>query len=396
MKGERASPPCMQNLLSPMMTAIFWLATMAALIGAAYWVLRAGARGDSQESDRSDLVVYADQVTEIDRDLAQGRISEVAAGAGRLEIGRRLVKARDRVLAKGPRANSAVLGGIAAGIALLAGGLYLSFGSPGRADMPFVARERELLSRDPASLSQDEIMLLLQERARVNPEDPQPHALMGQVLASVGRDQDALRAYQAVLRRAPNDSEAIAEAAGILTRLNDGIIGSDAQAAFDAALKINPKSPAARFYLGLADWKSGKKDAAIGAWTNAYQALSDQPQSQDILATRAAAALSELDRGPDAAAGAMGAGMAATDQSAFIATMVASRTARLAANPNDVALRLSVVRVLMMTGQSDAARKTLLDGVERAEDNSFVLALYGVAARSLVAPTPPAQVVTKR
>jgi cytochrome c-type biogenesis protein CcmH len=378
------------------MTALFWLTTMAALIGAAYWVLRAGARGEAQEGDRSDLAVYTDQVTEIDRDLAQGRISEVAADAGRLEIGRRLVKARDRVLSQGPRANRAVLGGLAASIALLAGGLYLNSGSPGRSDLPFAARERELLSRDPASLTQDEIMLLLQERARANPDDPQPHALMGQVLANVGRDQDALRAYQAVLRRTPNDSQAIAEAAGILTRLNDGVIGADAQAAFDAALKIDPKSPSARFYLGLADWKAGKKDVAVKAWTSAYQALSDQPQGQDLLAARAVEAMSELDRGPDAAGGAMGADMSAAERSAFIATMVSSRAARLVANPNDVALRLSVVRVLMMTGQNEAARKTLLDGVERADDNSFVLALYGVAARSLSAPPPPAPAVTKR
>jgi cytochrome c-type biogenesis protein CcmH len=381
------------------MSAAFWLILLATLVGAAWWVLRASAHGQTQEGDRSDLDVYADQVTEIDRDLAQGRISEVAADAGRLEIGRRLVKARDRVLTQGPRANRLVLGGLAAGIALLAGGLYAVSGSPDRADMPFQARERELLSRDPASLTQDEILLLLQERARVNPKDPQPHALMGQVLANIGRDQDALRAYQAVLRRAPDDSEAIAEAAAILTRLNGGTVGGDAQAAFDAALKINPKSPSARFYLGLADWNAGRKDVAIAAWESAYRALADQPQAQDVLVARAADAMSQLDRGPDAATQAGAKDMPPADRTAFIASMVTGRTARLAASPNDVALRLSVVRVLMMTGQNEAARQALLDGVERARDNGFVIALYGVAARALTStatPPPSSTPVTKR
>jgi cytochrome c-type biogenesis protein CcmH len=383
----------MAETLPPYLNALFWLIILLSLMGTAWWLLQASAHGERQEGDRSDLEVYADQVTEIDRDLIQGRISGVAAEAGRLEIGRRLVKARDRVLTAGPRANRLVLGVIAATVVVLAGGLYAVSGSPGRADLPFKARERELLTRDPATLTQDEILLLLQERARENPVDPQPHALMGQVLATAGRDANALRAYQAVLRRAPNDAEAIAEAAAILTRLNGGKVGADALAAFNEALKINPKSIAAQFYLGLVDWQAGRKDAAMSAWARAYQALADQPQSQELLAVRVAGAISQLDRGPDMgqSLGPIGQGISSTDQAVFITSMVESRVARLKSAPEDVALRLSVVRVLMMIGQNEAARKTLLEGVERAEDKSFTLALYGVTARGLASGTTSQQ-----
>ena len=386
----------MANILPPIMTLFFWLIILITLVGAAWWVLLASKKGEAQEGDRSDLDVYADQVSEIDRDLAQGRIAETSADAARLEIGRRLVKARDRVLVQGPRAKRQVLGLVAASVALLAGGLYAVFGSPSRADMPFQTRERELLSRDPATLSQDEILLLLQERARLNPDDPRPHALMGQVLVTAGRDQDALRAYQAVLRRTPNDSEAIAEAAGILMRLNGGKIGEDARAAFDAALKINPKSPGARYYLGVEDWQAGRRDIAVTAWTNAYEALADQPEAQEVFAARAAELMSQLDRGPGGAQQSAGAGMSAGDRGAFITSMVQSRQARLAANPNDIALRLSVVRVLVMTGQGDAARKALLDGLERSRDGSFATALYSASARALMTAPPPQPSVTQR
>lgn len=383
------------------MTALFWLIILATLMAAAWWILRASAKGQAQEGDRADLDVYADQVREIERDLAQGRIAPDAADAGRLEIGRRLVKARDRVLRQGPRVDRLVLGGLAGAVAVLAGGLYFMAGTAGRADLPFAARERELLSRDPASLTQDEILLLLQERARVNPDDPRPHALMGQMLAGAGRDQDALRAFQAVLRRAPNDPEAIAEAGGILTRLNAGVIGPDARQAFEAALKIDPNSPSARFYLGLNDWQNGRKALAMTAWAATYAALKDKPEAQDVLAAKVATVLSQLDRGPGAGDGA-GAGrgpMQGGDpaaQAAFITSMVESRSARLAANPNDIALRLSVVRVLMMTGQNDKARQTLLAGVKRAGDDGFVIALYGVAARSLVGASSPPQPTTNQ
>jgi cytochrome c-type biogenesis protein CcmH len=368
--------------------AVFWLATLLVLAGTAFWLLRAGAKGQTQEGDRADLHVYADQVTEIDRDLAQGRISSEQAEAGRLEVGRRLVKARDRVLVSGPRLNKLALAGLAFGVVLLTAGFYVVGGSPNLADLPFAKRERELLSRDPASLSQDEILVLLQERARFNPQDPVPHMLMGQVMMTAGRDQDALRAFQAVLRRAPNNSEAIAEAAGVLIRLNGNKIGPDAQEALDAALKINPNSPAARYYVGLSKWQSGDKSAAMTLWSTAYDALADKPDGQALIAARAAQTLAALDRGPAQSGGGPMQAQSNGDQSAMIGAMIDARRARLAASPDDVALRLSVVRVLVMSGQDEAARQTLLAGVERADASPFVIGMYNVTARSLAPATP--------
>jgi cytochrome c-type biogenesis protein CcmH len=381
----------MSYTLSPIGLGLFWLIVLALLVGAAWWVLRAGAAGETIENDRADLTVYADQVGEIDRDLAQGRIGTLEAGAARLEIGRRLVKAQNRQIKPRAKLDRVFLGVLAGGISLLAGGLYFLIGSPGRADLPFQAREQELLSRDPSTLSGDEILLLLQERARIDPNDPKPHALMGQVLASTGRDQDALRAYQAVLRRTPNDSEAIAEAAGILMRLNGNQLGEDAKAALNAALTANPKSPSARYYLGLVEWQEGRRAVAIAAWQSAYDAIADQPEAQTTLAARVVQTMSVLERGPsDGAAAGQMAAMNGADQGAVIKNMIASREARLAAAPDDIALRLSVVRVLVMSNQSERARQVLLKGLERGEDEPFTLALYEVAARSLAPAQAPA------
>jgi thioredoxin-like negative regulator of GroEL len=148
--------------------------------------------------------------------------------------------------------------------------------------------------------------------------------------------------------------------------------------------------------LGLADWKVGNKSAAMAGWSSAYDALKDKPDGQALIAARAAEVLSELDRGPMAAGVGPMQRASAQDQSAFIATMIASRQARLAANPSDVALRLSVVRVLIMSGQREDARKTLLAGVQRSDATPFVVGMYGAAAGSLAGGAPPGQPVTKR
>jgi cytochrome c-type biogenesis protein CcmH len=387
----------MTQTLPPIVQALFWLILLLALLGSAFWLNRASARGVRLENDRADLEVYADQAREIDRELGQGRISEAQADASKLEIGRRLVKARDRVLVQGPRVSRAVLGGIAASVALLAGGLYLFSGSPGKGDLPFSARERELLARDPTTLSEKEIVVLLQERARLNPNDPAPHALLGQVLVAAGREQEALRAFQAVLRRAPNDSEALAEAGGVLMRLRGNVAGEDAKAAFAAALKVNPKSPAANFYAGLVDWQTDRKPQAIEAWSRAYQAMTDNPEGQMLIATRAAEVMSALDRGPESGGPAGPMMQGAGDQSALIASMIEARKSRLDASPEDIALRLSLVRVLIMSQRREDARSVLLAGAQRGDNTPFTIALYAVAARGLVAgPVAPSQPVTKR
>ena len=386
------SPFIMTQLPPILVAGMFWLALLVALVGAAWWVLRAGARGGALESDRADLEVYQDQIAEIERDLAQGRISEEAAQAGKLEIGRRLIQARDRILGEGPRLGKLAMTSVAAVIALGAGGLYLIYGSPQKTDQPFDQREAELLSRPPETLSEDEIMLLLQEQAKKAPEDPMPHALMAQVLGSAGRDQDALRAFQAAIRRDPKNADLIAETGAVLMRLNEGVVGADAKSAFDAALQLKPNSVSARFYLGLADWQAGKKTEALAAWRTAYSLNAKDAEGQMQLVTRVADILSQLDRGPGEEADPPMAAMANAGpdaQKAFIETMIAKRIDRLAENPSDPSLRLSAARVLLMTGKLKEARDILLVGQKQQASDPLLSAVFGMALES--APASPAK-----
>ena len=386
------SPFIMTQIPPILVAGMFWLALLVALVGAAWWVLRAGARGGALESDRADLQVYQDQIAEIERDLAQGRISEEAAQAGKLEIGRRLVQARDRILGEGPRLGKLAMTSVAAVIALGAVGLYLIYGSPQKTDQPFVQREAELLSRPPETLSEDEIMLLLQEQAKKAPEDPMPHALMAQVLGSAGRDQDALRAFQAAIRRDPKNADLIAETGAVLMRLNEGVVGADAKSAFDAALQLKPNSVSARFYLGLADWQAGKKTEALAAWRTAYSLNAKDAEGQMQLVTRVADILSQLDRGPGEEADPPMAAMANAGpdaQKAFIETMIAKRIDRLAENPSDPSLRLSAARVLLMTGKLKEARDILLVGQKQQASDPLLSAVFGMALES--APASPAK-----
>src|SRR4051794_31726347 len=75
------------------MTLWFVFALMtAAAIFAVLWPLR---RGSQTLIGGSETAVYADQLAEIDRDLAAGLIGAPEAAAARVEISRRLLAAAD-------------------------------------------------------------------------------------------------------------------------------------------------------------------------------------------------------------------------------------------------------------------------------------------------------------
>jgi len=208
---------------------------------------------------------------------------------------------------------------------------------------------------------------------------------MAQVLASAGRDQDALRAFQAALRRDPKNADLIAETGAVLMRINEGVVGADAKSAFDAALQLKPNSVSARFYLGLADWQAGKKSEALAAWRAAYVVNAKDAQGQMQLVVQVAEILSQLDRGPGEDGGGPMAAMANAGpaaQKAFIETMIAKRVDRLAENPTDPSLRLSAARVLIMTGKLKEARDVLLVGQKQEASDPLLSAVYGLALES--------------
>ena len=110
--------------------ALMTAATILAVLGPLFWhagTLRSG----------SDIEVYRDQLSEIDRDQAAGLIGKTEAEAARVEISRRLIAAADAAAARSaPKAKPplwcrrAVV--VAALVALPIGAisLYLVIGSP--------------------------------------------------------------------------------------------------------------------------------------------------------------------------------------------------------------------------------------------------------------------------
>src|SRR5215469_9515885 len=103
----------------------------AAALGAVIWPL---ARTRALQAAGSDLAVYRDQLEEIERDRADGRIGHDEFEAARVEVSRRLLVAANAAGPQTPetapsrgRRIAALVGTIIA-IPLVAGPLYMQLG----------------------------------------------------------------------------------------------------------------------------------------------------------------------------------------------------------------------------------------------------------------------------
>ena len=151
------------------------------------------------------------------------------------------------------------------------------------------------------------------------------------------------------------------------TAVNGGRITPEAKKEFAQAVSLNPKSPRARFYLGLASEQEGKKTEAVTIWK---QLVADSPQNAPWLPavqSRIAAAGSE----PAPPTGEEGDGqarMAATvaampkdQQQAMIHGMVDRLAERLKTNGGDLDGWLRLVRAYRVLDESDKAKTALTD-----------------------------------
>src|SRR5262245_43056198 len=154
------------------MTVWFVLALMtAAAIFAVLWPL---ARQGRNLRSGSDVAVYRDQLDEIERDRAAGRIADSEAMAAQDEVSRRLIAADTQSAVGTPpaRAAAAWRRRAVAVVALIllplgATALYLALGSPSMPDQPLVPR----LAAAKQNQSIDGLIAQVEAHLERNPED---------------------------------------------------------------------------------------------------------------------------------------------------------------------------------------------------------------------------------
>lgn len=175
-----------------------------------------------------------------------------------------------------PRALPAL--GVCAAVAVGALGVYLVLGQPTLPDAPYAQRIAALKTRDVSTYTPDEQLAVLGQVMRQRPRDPMPHFFAGQIFFNEGRVEEAARAYDAALRRAPAMNEARLGLARALVALADGQVTPEARALFEEVSRTG-NDPTPWVYLAMGAMQTGSEIERRRLWGEALRRMApDDPR----------------------------------------------------------------------------------------------------------------------
>lgn len=155
------------------------------------------------------------------------------------------------------------------GLAILAGLGYALTGKPGQPDQPLsgrIASFQKILKEHPKDLTTQEVMLVAQRNAQLDPKNPGPHYAMGYILEEAGKVDEAALAYQSALRRDPNFEPAIAGLADINFEMSGGRIDGQTMKLYQQAFALKPDDVRLGYMIGIGEWQAGEPNAAKALW----------------------------------------------------------------------------------------------------------------------------------
>jgi cytochrome c-type biogenesis protein CcmH len=373
---------------------LFWIVAALLTFGACVSVLLPFMRQAPEAAPDSafDLMIYKDQLAEIERDQGRGLIGRAEAEQARNEIARRILKADQTHDAAAGRSGAAGrwLALIAVlSVPLVSWGVYAATGSPDQPSQPLQAR----MQQNPADSPVSELVARAEAHLQVNPKDGHGWEVLAPIYLRLGRAPEAVTAFRNVIEylgSTPQRESGLGEA---YVAVANGVISDDAKAAFNRALTAAPGDGKARFYLALSAAQEGRVDEAKTAWT-AMQADLPDSSSWKGAATSALAQLQapqpsvQVDArlGPSAADVDKASSMTAEDRGSMIEGMVASLDARLKENPGDQQGWERLIRSYMVLGKPDQARDALQRGTAALGNTTREAATLQTFAASVGVP----------
>lgn len=415
----------------------FWLIAggvtflVVALIAAS--LLRGQAAEAGADADGSDIQVYRDQLTEVERDLARGTLSPEEAERARAEISRRLLaadKAMQQAAVAGKAPKGATWAAIGAVAVVLVGGtaaVYFDLGAnrPGTGLYPDMGLTKRIQMADelranrpsqaefeadlpawagpPPGTAADYLDLIdkLRKAVSENPDDLQGNQLLALHEARLGNYVAAHKAMQRVLEAKGEEVTAddYSQYADLLVMAANGYVSPEAEAALKEALGRNPRDPVARYYTGLMFAQTGRPDRAFRLWRDLLEeSRPEAPWAEPIrsqigqLAAEAGVSYTPPaagTRGPTGDQIASAQSMSPEERQAMIEGMVAQLSDRLANEGGTAQEWAQLIGALAVLGRTDQAQAVWREGARTFADRPEDLARVTAAAERAGLDTTP-------
>ena len=370
----------------------FWIIAAGAALILAFFLFRTLISPVPTDESETQLAIYKDQLSEIERDEARGTLTADEAKRLRTEVSRRILTADDAQTIA-PKSMSATEVAVVVAIVvvtLLGGGLwtYAKLGVPGYDDLPRAerfARAAEMLenratqedvwNRLPAEVLNEaegqytDLVKKLRETVEKRPDDIEGHRILVGVETGLENYRAALRAQQRILDILGGQAgaEDFFEYAQLMIFASGMYVSPEAEAALRAALARDPANEGALYYMGLMMLQNDRADVAFSAWRRLLnegdpEAPWQQFISQDIeeVAAMAGAVNFELPaprlKEPSAADIEAASDMSAGDREDFIRSMVAQLSDRLATEGGSAAEWARLISSYGILGEVENAK----------------------------------------
>lgn len=253
---------------------IIWIAVAILMAFVMLILLRSlvDAKNDSVQPN-TDIKFYHAQIAEIELQVKQRLIAETDAETAKAESARALIKAQPIETQINFSQMSIRMAALAILISIPAISLpiYAFIGRPQMPDMPLETRAKP----DPAKAKLDEVIVQIEAKLSTNPNDTRGLELIMPLYMRANRFDDAARVLQELIAKLGSSSMRETDLGEALMMANDGLISVESYAAFERALKIDPKFNKARYYIGKAAAQDGALDRARKIW---YELAIDMPQ----------------------------------------------------------------------------------------------------------------------
>jgi cytochrome c-type biogenesis protein CcmH len=339
-----------------MLWIIFALMSTAAILGL-LWPLTRKPR----TAAGGDLLVYRDQLEEIDRDRGAGLIGEAEAQAARIEVSRRLLAAADAQVpppAAQPlwRRRGAALATLLV-LLLLPVGLYAFLGSPDIPGQPAFARAAMPAGEQPIAA----LIGKVEQHLAQKPNDGAGWQVIAPVYLQLGRFDDAVMAFRKSLALNGETAARDSDLGEALVAAANGVVTDEAKRNFERAAARDPHDPKARYFLGLADEQDGNKEAAVTKWRALLEEAPAGAPWAAFVRQALARATGQPVAGPTQQDMQAAQNMPQAQRTAMIRGMVAKLADRLHANGGDVESWLRLVRAYAVLGDADKAKTAAAD-----------------------------------
>lgn len=352
------------------MTLWFVLAMMTgAAVFAVLWPL--GRRVQNLSSGH-DVRVYRDQLDEVSRDQAAGRIGAAEAEAARIEVSRRLLAADERESAApvtSPSRKRAVAVTALVLLPLVSGGLYLALGSPSLPGQPLSAR-----ANPQASPPIEQLVAQVEAHLERNPKDGRGWEVVAPVYMQLRRYEDAARARRNAVTYNGATATREADLGEALVASAKGIVTAEAKRAFERALALDAREAKARYFLGLSANQDGRTAEATAMWRDLLASAPSGAPWADFVRDELAQiepGAGQVAPGPGPEQMAAAATMDPEQRQQMIIGMVEGLAERLKKDGGDFEGWLRLVRAYTVLGERDKARLAASDArrtVERDAD----------------------------